>query len=169
MTVQTTAAEPADGRDLVLLRGRVALVYALSQQYLSLPFAVLCMVAALLRPSTLLWSAIPFIGHIAARVYGNRLKTAYDNRTVDDPRIWALRYTILSGIVGGIWGIGAVVWFDFTSFAAQAYLVLAFLGLSATEFIPRAVPARLLAHATGSLVPLSIMLWGHPKPSPSFW
>src|SRR5262249_21520018 len=41
----------------------------------------------------------------------------------------------------------------------QAYLVLAFLGLSATEFIPRAVyrPAY-FAHAVGSLVPLSIML-----------
>ena len=42
---------------------------------------------------------------------------------------------------------------------AEAYLVLAFLGMCATEFIARAAyrPAY-LAHAAGSLLPLAVML-----------
>ena len=55
--------------------------------------------------------------------------------------------------------MGAVLWFDWSSFSAEAYLVLAYLGMSATEFIARAAyrPAY-LAHAIPSLGPLATML-----------
>ncbi len=65
----------------------------------------------------------------------------------------------MSGASGLVWGAGAVIWFVPGSFPAQAYLVLAFLGMSATEFVCRAAyrPAY-LAHAAGSLLPLAGLL-----------
>jgi signal transduction histidine kinase/HPt (histidine-containing phosphotransfer) domain-containing protein len=96
---------------------------------------------------------------IAITIVCGRLRAAYDRRKHDDPALWANRYTILSGISGLVWGAGAIVWFVPGSFPAQAYLVLAFLGMSATEFVCRAAyrPAY-LAHAAGSLLPLAALL-----------
>ncbi len=53
------------------------------------------------------------------------------------------------------WGLGALFWFVWGSFAAQAYLALAFLGMTATEFIARSAhrPA-FAAHTIFSLGPL---------------
>jgi signal transduction histidine kinase/HPt (histidine-containing phosphotransfer) domain-containing protein len=144
-----------------LLAGRVAVLYALSQYYLFLPFAALCMAATIAhRPNGLWLTAAPFVLQIVATVAGNRLKQNYDARnTNDDPAIWLRRYTLFSAIVGAIWGFGAVVWFVPNEFPAQAYLCLAFLGMTATEFIVRAAyrPAY-LAHASCSLGPLAVML-----------
>lgn len=144
-----------------LLSGRVAVLYALSQYYLFLPFAALCMAATIAhRPSGLWLTAAPFVLQIVATVAGNRLKQAYDSRPADDdPTYWLKRYIVLSAVVGGIWGFGAVVWFVPHAFPAQAYLCLAFLGMTATEFIVRAAyrPAY-LAHAAFSLGPLAVML-----------
>ncbi len=145
-----------------LLAGRVAVLYALSQYYLFLPFAALCMAATIVHHPGQLWlTAAPFLLQIVATVAGNRLKQNYDSRRVDDdPAIWLRRYTIFSAIVGSIWGFGAVVWFVPNAFPAQAYLCLAFLGMTATEFIVRAAyrPAY-LAHASCSLGPLAVMLF----------
>ncbi len=162
MAVETSGAGSSEQvRDKALLNGRLAVVYSLSRYYLFVPFAVLCMAAAPMRQNiALLWSAVPFLLLVLAMVCGNRLTEQYDNRGEDaDPKIWARRFTVLSGAIGAIWGLGAIIWFDFSNFTAEAYLVLAFLGLSATEFIPRAAyrPAY-LAHATGSLAPLAILL-----------
>jgi signal transduction histidine kinase/HPt (histidine-containing phosphotransfer) domain-containing protein len=161
VTVETSGANPLDAREKVLLNGRLAVVYWLSRYYLFVPFAVLCMAAATMRQSGAgFWSAVPFLLLVVAMVVGNRQKEKFDKRGLDeDPQVWARRFTLLSGMVGAIWGLGAVIWFDFSSFAAEAYLVLAFLGLSATEFIVRAAyrPAY-LAHAIGSLVPLALLL-----------
>jgi signal transduction histidine kinase/HPt (histidine-containing phosphotransfer) domain-containing protein len=135
-------------------------LYTLSHHYLFLPFVALCMTAALLQANAnLVYMALPIPLQIAAALCGNRLKTAYDRRGNDDPALWARRATIFSGIVGAIWGLGAVLWFDWSSFSAEAYLVLAYLGMSATEFIARAAyrPAY-LAHAIPSLGPLATML-----------
>lgn len=148
-------------RDQALLRDRVAILYALSDHYLFLPFAALCTVAALVGPHIALsYAAIPFILLIAITIVCSRLRAAYDRRKPDDdPALWANRYTILSGISGLVWGVGAIIWFVPGSFPAQAYLVLAFLGMSATEFVCRA-PHRpaYLAHAAGSLLPLAALL-----------
>jgi signal transduction histidine kinase/HPt (histidine-containing phosphotransfer) domain-containing protein len=149
-------------RDAAILRGRVALLFALSQHYLFLPFAALCMAAALVHQTALVWVvSTPLILQIAATVAANRLKRAYDARgpEEDDPLPWAKRYTVLSGFVGAIWGLGAIIWFVPNSFPAEAYLVLAYLGMTATEFVVRAAyrPAY-LAHAVASLGPLTALL-----------
>jgi signal transduction histidine kinase/HPt (histidine-containing phosphotransfer) domain-containing protein len=152
---------PQHARDAALLRGRVAILYALSQHYLFLPFVALCMAASLLERHTALpLLAVPFVLLIIATLASSRLKAAYDKRNpADNPAVWAERYTIMSGVTGMVWGIGAVIWFVPGSFSAQAYLVLAFLGMSATEFLARAAyrPAY-LAHAVGSLLPLIVLL-----------
>ena len=148
-------------REKALLGGRVAILYALSGYALFLPFASLCMAAFLLeRPQSYMFASTPLILLIAATVFASRLKTRYDGRDAgEDPRPWANRYTILSGITGIIWGLGAFIWFVPGSFTAQAYLVLGFLGMSATEFIARgAYRPAFLAHAAGSLVPLAVLL-----------
>ena len=148
-------------RDQASLRDRVAILYALSDHYLFLPFATLCMAASLVGPhAALSYASIPLILLIAITVMAGRLKAGYDRRKPDDNlAIWADRYTILSAASGLVWGAGAVIWFVPGSFPAQAYLVLAFLGMSATEFVCRAAyrPAY-LAHAAGSLLPLAALL-----------
>jgi signal transduction histidine kinase/HPt (histidine-containing phosphotransfer) domain-containing protein len=154
-------ANQSISRDQALLSARIAILYALSDHYLFLPFAVLCMAASLAGPHAVLsYAATPFILLIAINVVGGRLKASYDRRNPgDDPTPWAKRYTILSGVSGLAWGVGAIIWFIPGSFPAQAYLVLAFLGMSATEFVCRAAyrPAY-LAHAAGSLLPLAALL-----------
>ena len=161
MTNDRLQAGSPDERS-ALLAGRVAVLYALSQYYLFLPFAALCMAATIAhRPNGLWLTAAPFVLQLFATVAGNRLKQNYDSRsTDDDPAIWLKRYTTFSAVVGGIWGFGAVVWFVPNAFPAQAYLCLAFLGMTATEFIVRAAyrPAY-LAHAACSLGPLAVMLF----------
>ncbi|MEY4879339.1 MAG: hypothetical protein RJB62_808 [Pseudomonadota bacterium] len=148
-------------REDAILRGRVAIVYVLGTHYLFLPFAVLCMSAAMLHIRGALWlSALPLIFQIFAAVGANRLKTAYDARDEnDDPKIWARRFTIYSAFTGSIWGLGAIIWFVPDSFPAQAYLVLAFLGMTATEFVARGAYRRAyFAHAATSIFPLVVLL-----------
>jgi signal transduction histidine kinase/HPt (histidine-containing phosphotransfer) domain-containing protein len=160
VTDEAAGGIPVDTRHKALLGGRVAIVYALTNYSLFLPFAALCMASALLQQNAAPYMTLPFLLLIGATVGGYRLKDRYDRRTADDdPKLWAQRYTILSGVIGAFWGLGAILWFDFASFVGEAYLVLAFLGLSATEFIARAVyrPAY-LAHAAGSLGSLAVML-----------
>ena len=148
-------------RDDTLRRGRVSVLYAVCDHHLFLPFAGLCMAASLLRANaSLTWSGAPLLLLIIASILTNRLKWAYDHRAHGaDSLLWAKRYTIISAVEGAIWGFGAIVWFVPGSFPAQAYLVLAFLGMSATEFIARAAyrPAY-LAHAVTSLIPLAALL-----------
>jgi len=154
-------ANPDFSRDKALLRGRVDILYSSGNYYLFFPFAVLCMAASLVEPGAVLaYAATPLILLIAAFVASNRLKAAYQSHPPDDdPRLWADRYTIMSGVTGSIWGVGAVVWFVPASFPAQICLVLAFLGMSVTEFVALASyrPAY-LAHAAGSLTPLALVL-----------
>ena len=161
MVAEAFGENPSLSREDALLSGRVAVLYTLSHYYLFLPFVALCMTAALLQTNAnLVYMALPIPLQIAAALCGNRLKTAYDHRgNNDDPALWARRATVFSGIIGAIWGLGAVLWFDWSSFSAEAYLVLAYLGMSATEFIARAAyrPAY-LAHAIPSLGPLATML-----------
>ncbi len=144
-----------------VLAGRIDFLYRLGRFYLFFPFAALGMAVTLFGGNRPQWvSVIPLLLMIGSTVAGFRLTRAYESRAqTDDPHIWARRYTILSGVSGVFWGVGAVLWFVPGSFPAQAYLSLAFLGMTATEFIARAAyrPAY-LAHASCSLLPLVIML-----------
>jgi len=159
--LQTAEAAEETVPERVLFAGRITALFALSQHYLFLPFAALCMAAALFHQTLDIWIAsLPLVLQIAATVAVGRLKAAFEARDRrDDPLVWAQRYTIFSGVVGAIWGVGAIIWFVPDSFPAQAYLSLAFLGLTATEFIARSAhrPAY-LAHAALSLGPLAVML-----------
>ena len=162
MTLATDATATDESRALeqVMLKGRTAILYALAQPYLFLPFASLAMAAALMQEAAPPWLVmIPFVAQIAASVAAGRLKDAYLKRVNDDPQLWATRYTILSAAVGTIWGMAAIAWFVPNSFAGQAYLVLAYLGMSTTEFMGRAAyrPA-FVAHAATSLLPLAALL-----------
>src|SRR5580700_7070146 len=141
--------------------GRIDVLYALGRHYLSLPFAVLCVPATLLAGHRLgLLPITPLLLQIVVVIAAEQLTTAYKNRPVgSDPHFWAQRYTFVSGIAGATWGLGAVFWFAWGSFPAQAYLALAYLGMTATEFIARSAhrPAY-LAHTSLALGPLIILL-----------
>ncbi len=149
-------------REKALLGGRVAILFALSRYSLFFPFAALSMAASLLQGKIVFaYAATPIVLLIAATVASGWFKSRYEARNPDsDPVPWAERYTWLSAITGAIWGLAACIWFVRGSFPAQAYLVLGFLGMSATEFIARAAyrPAY-LAHAAASLVPLALLLF----------
>jgi signal transduction histidine kinase/HPt (histidine-containing phosphotransfer) domain-containing protein len=153
--------EPSQARKSALLYGRVAILFRLAHFNLSFPFAALCMASALIADSdSIPVVALPVVLYIAATAYGGRLQRAYERRgTREDPRLWARRYVVFSAVAGAIWGLGALLWFNSGSFASQAYLVLAFLGMSTTEFVPRAAyrPAY-LAHAIPAVTPLAVLL-----------
>ena len=106
----------------------------------------------------------PLLIQIAVVIAAEPLTTAYRKRHTqgehpDDPGYWARSYTFVSAIAGATWGLGAMFWFVWGSFPAQAYLALAFLGMTATEFIARSAhrPA-FAAHTLFSLGPLVLLL-----------
>ena len=143
--------------------GRIDVLYALGRHYLSLPFAVLCVPATLLAGNTLgLLPITPLLLQMSVVIAAEQLTTAYRNRPAgSDPHFWARRYTFVSAIAGATWGLGALFWFGWGSFPAQAYLALAYLGMTATEFIARSAhrPAY-VAHTVFSLGPLvGLLLW----------
>jgi len=151
----------AQVRESALLQGRVEVLFRLARYDLSFPFAALCVATALLQlDANPTYVAVPIVAYLAATLYGRVLKRAYDKRgAYDDPVIWARHFTIFSGIAGSTWGLGAIFWLGANSFAAETYLVLAFLGMSAAEFVARSAyrPAY-LAHAVPSLGSLAVML-----------
>ena len=154
--------ESARAREHAILVGRIEVLYSLSQQYLFLPFAALCMAASLIHqqiPVSI--ASLPLVLQFVASVVATRLKAAYEREAGNsDPYVWARRHMLMSGVVGSIWGLGAIIWFVPGSFPAQAYLCLAFLGMSATEFVSRAgYRPSYVAHATTSLGPLALMLF----------
>jgi signal transduction histidine kinase/HPt (histidine-containing phosphotransfer) domain-containing protein len=103
---------------------------------------------------------IPLLLQLVVVIASEQLTTVYKHRSKDsDPHFWAGRYTFMSAISGASWGVAALFWFVPDSFPAQAYLSLAFLGMTATEFIARSVhrPAY-LAHMACALTPLVALL-----------
>ncbi|MDE2111576.1 MAG: HAMP domain-containing histidine kinase [Alphaproteobacteria bacterium] len=147
--------------DYSVFAGRIDILYALGRHYLSLPFAVLCVLAKLFTDANGgILPFLPLVLQIVVAVAAEQLTTAYRRRPPgDDPHFWARRYTFVSAIAGASWGIGVFFWLVPGSFAAQAYLCLAYMGMTATEFIARSAhrPAY-LAHAAFSLGPLIAVL-----------
>src|SRR5690349_8096596 len=137
--------------------GRIDILYALGRHYLSLPFAVLCVPATLIAhqsPSVL--PLMPLLLQLVVVIAAEQLTTAYKRRPAgSDPHFWASRYTFVSAISGATWGAASLFWFVPESFPAQAYLAMAFLGMTATEFIARSAhrPAY-IAHTVFALGPL---------------
>ncbi|HYS46265.1 MAG TPA: ATP-binding protein [Rhizomicrobium sp.] len=142
--------------------GRIDILYALGRHYLSLPFAVLCVPAALIaghQASVL--PLVPLLLQLAVVIAAEQLTTAYKNRSGGDPHFWAQRYTFVSAISGASWGMASLFWFVPDSFPTQAYLTLAFLGMTATEFIARSAhrPAYIV-HTVFALTPLvGLLVW----------
>ncbi len=143
--------------------GRIDVLYRLGRHHLFLPFSALCIAGVLYRGAAPIWVAIiPLLLQIAVMVLTARTTAAYTARTEhDNPEKWANRYTALSAAAGAAWGVGAVVWFQPHTFPAEAFLTLAFLGMTSAEFIALSAhrPAY-IAHATLSLGPLAMMLAG---------
>ncbi len=156
---------PVETEERPVFAGRIDILYALGRHYLSLPFAALCVPATLFsgQPPTVL-PLMPLLLQIVVVIAAEQLTQAYKNRHErpqgpGTPEFWAQRYTFVSTIAGATWGVGVLFWFVPDVFPAQAYLSLAFLGMTATEFIARSAhrPAY-LAHASTSLGPLVLML-----------
>ena len=143
--------------------GRIDVLYALGRHYLSLPFAILCVPATLIAgQAASVLPLMPLLLQLTVVIAAEQLTTAYKNREPgSDPHYWARRYTFVSAISGATWGVASLFWFVWDSFPAQAYLALAFLGMTATEFIARSAyrPAY-LAHTVFALGPLvGLLLW----------
>jgi signal transduction histidine kinase/HPt (histidine-containing phosphotransfer) domain-containing protein len=150
-----------DDDSRALFAGRIEILYTLGRHYLSLPFAVLCIPVTLFGSHAHGWLPLmPLCLQIAVVIAAEQLTTAYRRRGLkSNPQYWADRYTFVSAIAGATWGVGAWFWFVPGSYPAQAYLALAFLGMTATEFIARSAyrPAY-LAHASFALTPLVFLL-----------
>lgn len=153
--------EGAQDEAAAVFADRVELLYRLGRHHLFLPFSALCVVGILyagVEPIAV--AVMPLLFQILATVVTGMVARAYARRAPgDDPRLWAQRYTVVSAAAGAAWGVGAVVWFIPGSFPAEAFLALAFLGMTATEFIARCAhrPAY-VAHAAFSLGPLALRL-----------
>ncbi|HWY61685.1 MAG TPA: ATP-binding protein [Rhizomicrobium sp.] len=168
MTVEIIAQPDKKAAAEQIFAGRIEVLYALGRHYLSLPFAVLCVPATILAGNTMgLLPVTPLLLQMIVVIAAEQLTTAYKARCekdgihCNDPHFWAWRYTFVSAIAGATWGLGAVFWFAWDSFPAQAYLALAYLGMTATEFIARSAhrPAY-VAHTVLSLGPLiALLLW----------
>ncbi|MEI9995372.1 MAG: HAMP domain-containing sensor histidine kinase [Rhizomicrobium sp.] len=156
-----TGTEESGRSRNAVFAGRIDILFALGRHYLSLPFAALCIPATLFAGREPGWLPLmPLVLQIAVVIAAEQLTTAYKKRDRgDDPKFWAWRYAFVSAIAGATWGVGVLFWFVPNSFPAQAYLSLAFLGMTATEFIARSAyrPAYLM-HAIFSLGPLVAVL-----------
>jgi len=157
----TVGHSPQEKQADSVFAGRIDLLYTLGRHYLSLPFAVLCVPATMAAGhGPLILPLMPLMFQLVVVIAAEQLTTAYKRRPKDsDPRFWARRYTFVSAISGASWGVASLFWFVANSFPAQAYLTMAFLGMTATEFIARSAhrPAY-IAHTLFALGPLVAML-----------
>ncbi len=155
-------ANAAEDDARAIYSDRVDLLYRLGRHHLFLPFSALCLAAILYTGrETLALASFPLLLQILATVISGMLTRRYFAREPSDPpELWARRYVYASAGAGAAWGMGAIIWFLSDSFAAQAFLTLAFLGMTSTEFIARCAhrPAY-VAHAVFSLGPLAMMLF----------
>ena len=161
--MRENSKSPVSDEATEIFADRVDLLYRLGRYHLFIPFSALCFVAILhTGRETIMLAALPLLLQILTVVVSETLGRAYAERDrADDPHKWSGRYTLMSAAAGAAWGAGAIIWFIPDSFPAQAFLSLAFLGMTAAEFISRSAhrPAY-VAHASFSLGPLVLrLLW----------
>ena len=155
------SADVPRGEASAVFADRIELLYRLGRNHLFLPFSAFCVVAMLYTGREAISVVVlPLLLQIAVAVATGVLSSDYARRPAsDDPRIWAWRYTLASAAAGGAWGVGAFIWYVPNSFPAAAFFALAFLGMTATEFMTRcAYRPAYVAHAVLSLGPLAIRL-----------
>ncbi|HKD20819.1 MAG TPA: ATP-binding protein [Rhizomicrobium sp.] len=155
------ASDVPRGEAGAIFADRIELLYRLGRIHLFLPFSAFCVVAMLYTGREAVWVvAIPLLLQIAAAVATGELARAYARRgPYDDPQVWADRYTLASAASGAAWGVGAVIWHVPNSFPTEAFFALAFLGMTATEFMTRcAYRPAYVTHAALSLGPLALRL-----------
>jgi signal transduction histidine kinase/HPt (histidine-containing phosphotransfer) domain-containing protein len=161
------AAVSSGASAAALTAGRIDMLYRLGRHHLFLPFSAMCLAGVLYKHATPLWLAtLPVLLQIAVAIATGELTAKYAKRDPkSDPLYWAQRYTFYSGFAGAAWGVGAVIWFVPDDFSAQAFLTVAFLGMTSAEYIARCAhrPAY-LAHAVMSLGPLAVMLFLEQSP-----
>ena len=152
----STSVPPA-----ALLAARIQLLYRLGRHHLSLVFGAFVLTgmlyAHLVSPTL---AVIGFAAPLLATLATAMVTRAYVRRSSDDtPDLWARRFVMASVGNGAAWGVGAVVWFVPGDVPAEAFLAVAFLGMTACEYIARSAyrPAY-LAHTVLSLGPLVFML-----------
>jgi signal transduction histidine kinase/HPt (histidine-containing phosphotransfer) domain-containing protein len=140
---------------------RIDILFRMGRLYLFLPFSALCMAAVFYRAYTSAWLAtIPLVLQIATTVASRELAERYEARDLnDDPMDWAHRFVWYSSASGIAWGLGAYIWFIPGYFPAEAFVALAFMGMTAAEFIARsAYKPAYAAHTIFSLGPLILLL-----------
>ncbi|HUJ04338.1 MAG TPA: ATP-binding protein [Rhizomicrobium sp.] len=140
---------------------RIDFLFRMGRLYLFLPFSALCLAAVFYRGLIPAWAAlIPLLLQIGTTVATREFVERYEARSFsDDAMDWAHRFVWYSAASGTAWGLGAIIWFTPNYFPAQAFLALAFMGMTSAEFIARSSyrPAY-FAHAVCSLTPLIILL-----------
>ncbi|MBS0273231.1 MAG: Hpt domain-containing protein [Proteobacteria bacterium] len=162
-TPQDTRETPPNGgaKPCAVPAERIDILFRMGRLYLFLPFSALCIAAAFYRQYIPAWIAlIPLLLQIATTIATREFSERYEKRDPDDDVMdWANRYVWYSGASGVAWGLGAFIWFIPGYFPAQAFLALAFMGMTAAEFIARSSyrPAY-FAHAFFSLTPLIFLL-----------
>jgi signal transduction histidine kinase/HPt (histidine-containing phosphotransfer) domain-containing protein len=140
---------------------RIDILFRMGRLYLFLPFSALCIAAVFYRAYASAWLAmIPLVLQIATTVASRELAERYEARDLnDDPMEWAHRFVWYSAASGIAWGLGAYIWFIPGYFPAEAFVALAFMGMTAAEFIARsAYKPAYAAHAIFSLGPLIFLL-----------
>src|ERR1700677_5075889 len=161
MSEGAVLAEGSEPDAETVFADRIDLLFRLGPHHLFLPFSALCIVGILYTGQESISAAVfPLQLQILAIIVTGMVARGYNQRDPSSsPHTWANRYTLMSAASGGAWGVGAVVWFIHGFFPAQAFLTLAFLGMTATEFIARcAHRPSYVAHAVFSLGPLALML-----------
>ncbi len=157
----TVAAEPGAQAAGPVLGARVDLLYRLGRHHLCFAFvALLAVVALYTHRVPLPVVMLGFAAQVAAILVMERLAETYAIRAGSgEPEIWARRYVLASAVTGVAWGVSAFIWFIPHAVAAEAFLTVTFLGMTACEFIARWVyrPAY-LAHTAFSLGPLALLL-----------
>jgi len=149
------------GEASAIFADRIDLLFRLGRIHLFLPFSAFCVVAMLYTGREAVGIVVvPLLLQIAAAVTTGRLARRYARRDPsDDPEVWADRYTMASAFSGAAWGVGAFIWHIPDSFTAEAFFALAFLGMTATEFMTQcAYRPAYLVHAALSLGPLALRL-----------
>jgi signal transduction histidine kinase/HPt (histidine-containing phosphotransfer) domain-containing protein len=162
MSEGAVLAEGSEPDAETVFADRIDLLFRLGRHHLFLPFSALCIVGILYTGQESISAAVfPLQLQILAIIVTGMVARGYNQRDPSSsPHTWANRYTLMSAASGGAWGVGAVVWFIHGFFPAQAFLTLAFLGMTATEFIARcAHRPSYVAHAVFSLGPLALMLF----------
>ena len=153
---------PVRDRDAVFA-GRIDILYALGRHYLSLPFAALCIPATMFAGNAPGWLPfMPLVLQITVVIAAEQLTTAYKKRNGVTARRsigrGAMRSCRPSPARRGAWACCS----GSCPIPSGAGLPgLAFLGMTATEFIARSAyrPAY-FAHAMFSLGPLvAVLLW----------